>query len=222
MNPRKDANTSFLHRDLGLTVIPLLAVVFLYFATASFLHASPLQEALAEGMAGDWILNEDLSDDPGEKMQEMMAQRGGGRGGGEGGGAGRAGGARDGGRRGGAGGAGGGRGGGGPMGSLAMRSPELHIEASNGNLTLQGAQGPSHTIAINQENPAEAADASELAYWDGPRLVVESTGAEGPPRREVYELVADGGRLVVTLETQLPGAEETFAIRRVFDRAEGN
>ena len=188
--------------------------------------------------SGEWQLNEELSDDPREKMQEMMSKRRSGRGGGGGsqrgggGGGQRSGDGRGGGRQGGGSGTGGPGGGGlgedgqrrgGPFGdpeaakslSIAYDAPRLTIidAAERGRVLYTDGR------KVNRDY-GEGRLVEVKARWKKGVLEVERKGERGS-QRERYRLSEDGQRL--TLESRIEmGRMGKFEIERVYDRAEAS
>ncbi|MEM7351718.1 MAG: hypothetical protein AAF657_13055 [Acidobacteriota bacterium] len=192
---------------------------------------------------GAWQLNEELSDNPREKMREAMQNRGGGRGARGGPGGGRGGGGFGGGR--GGGGFGGGRGGGGFGGgsSGSGSGGQGGFEAMQERQRAQ--QERIRQLEITHTEPAfqvRFADASEETYYTDGRPFdrtlgrgesVEATGkwkgkerilikAEGERLKvtETWELVTDAGQLWVTVKTEGEGRRPSFEYRRIYDPVE--
>lgn len=210
-------------QPLGLALCLLMTWVF-----PAPVHAGAVEPP---DLSGEWILNEELSDNLEEKMAEMRrARRERGGGGFSGGGGGRGGGGR-----GGGGGAGGrgdrGRRGGGRPGSdgrtdpadrmrglaaadsmsLSWQEPDLVVTTSAGERRID-TTGKSVEVAT----PTGVGKA-EASWTKEGRLVIETKRLEGAGKRiEAFELLANG-RLAVTVKRtggQGPGLELT----RVYDR----
>lgn len=161
-------------------------------------------------LSGRWILNEEESDNPSQKMS-----RGGGFGRGMGGG-------RDGGP--GAGGMGGGGSpgrGGGTM--REMRDPsrvrELVISQGEARLTVGFADDSEQVFYIDgRETDAAGAPIRTSARWKRDKLVIVRQGQRGT-MTETWELVADGLQLFVKTKMKgSPGGSMSF--ERVYDRAD--
>ena len=181
-------------------------------------------------LSGDWQLNEELSDDPREKMQEMMSKRGGSRGGGRDGG--QSGGGMSGGREGGRSGGGGGGSGRGGMGEDGQRrgnpfgDPEalrsLLIEYDAPALTV--VDGAERARILYTDGRKVNRDYGEgrlvevKARWKKGVLEVERKGERGT-QRERYLLSEDGQRLEVEAKIEM-GQMGKIEIKRVYDRIE--
>ena len=180
------------------------------------------------GFNEHWVLNQELSENPQEKIpQAMQAARGsGGRsrppGGGRGGSGGPpAGGARGGGGAGGTGRPGGRPGGRGPeMAGIFGGSEELVIVHAGNAFTIRYKDGRERALEIGERESAEAAGADGAAYWDANTLVARSEPQEGRVVVERYELVEGAARLVINIELPLPMGGDAISIRRVYDAAE--
>ena len=186
--------------------------------------------------SGTWQLNEELSEDPREKMREQRSRGGFGRGGagggfgrgGAGGGFGR-GGAGGGFGRGGAGGGSGGgqgqgqrqgRGGGQGLGQGAERLEIVHDGAS---FSVTDAAERSRQVEIDGEVQALTSPnggSIELSgEWKrGDRVELNMQRPERPAITETYELIADGARLYVDVEIESSGRRPALKFRRVYDR----
>ena len=161
---------------------------------------------------GSWLLNEELSESPRDKMRQGMS---GGGGGGMGGG-------RGGGSMGGRGGSMGGRGG--PMGGgdpeamrkrladAAARAASLEITQGE-ELSILYADGSLRVVPVD----GEAGDIK--SHWKGDRLVVDLKREAGRRMRETLELVEDGTRLHVTTKIFGDGSRPTISFLRVYDAA---
>ncbi len=180
-------------------------------------------------LSGEWRLNEELSDDPREKMQEMMSKRGsrgGGRGGGQSGG-GMAGG-RQGGRSGGGGSDRGGMGEEGQRRDGPFGDPEavksLSIEYDAPALTvIDGAERARIVYTdgrkVNRDY-GEGRLVEVKARWKKGVLQIDRKGERGS-QRERYQLSEDGKRLTVEASVQM-GEMGKIEIRRVYDRVEAS
>ena len=177
--------------------------------------------------SGEWRLNEELSDDPREKMQEMMSARrsgrGGGRGGQTGGGCG---------RRGGGSGADGPGGGGMSEDGQRRRSPfgdpeavrHLSIEYDAPRLTIIDAAERGRVLytdgrKVNRDY-GEGRLVEVKARWKKGVLEVERKGERGT-QRERYRLSEDGQRLTIESRIEM-GRMGKIEIERVYDRAEAS
>jgi len=177
-------------------------------------------------LSGEWQLNEELSDDPREKMQEMMSKRGGGRGGGRGDPSG--GGARGGrqGERSGGGGRGMGEEGqrrGGPFGDPeAVKSLSIEYDAP----ALTVIDGAERARIVYTDGRKVNRDYGEgrlvevKARWKKGVLQIDRKGERGT-QRERYRLSEDGQRLTVEASIQM-GPMGKIEIQRVYDRVEAS
>jgi len=171
--------------------------------------------------SGSWELNEDLSDNPWEKMMEKMPERG--SGGPPGGG------------RGGKGSGGGGRGGG-PGGddtgrrqqmrdrmrSLLESAKHLNITHDEPSLTLLDGEGNERLLFTDgRDNDFElAGDLWEAsAQWKKKRVVMKAKSARGRKITETIELSEEGRRLLITAKMAGGGRMPSFEFRRVYDPA---
>ncbi len=205
--------------------------------------APPQYSTTVALMDGIWLLNESLSQDPREVMQQAMRQggrgrrgAGGGRGG-MGGGSGGGGGGR-GGMGGGSGGGGGGRGG---MGGGRGERPDgaggfargwafterVEIKTEESGLTMKNHSGNARFLRVDgtwgEYKLPDGNRAEVKSEWSSGKLVVttrmERNGTE-VENVELWEVLPEAGRLVLTVQLQMPGQQETVAVRRVFDRAD--
>lgn len=172
-------------------------------------------------LGGVWTLNEELSENPREKIFEMMKSRGGGGGGGKGGG----------------GMGGGGRGGGGMGGSGGdMPDPEemrrriqelgdsvrtVEIIQEGPWITMRYADGRERKLqADGKKHLREGGigDVETQAKWknDG-RLVVKLTTEQGRKIKETYRLGTGGVRMYVDVEIEGDGRAMQLKFRRVYD-----
>ncbi len=175
---------------------------------------------------GSWVLNEELSENPRDKMRQSM---GGGRsggggmgGGGRGGGSGMGGGGRGGGSGMGGGGRGGSMGGSGMGGDReAMRqrfadaaAKAARLEITQGEeLSILYADGSLRVVPVD----GEAGDIK--SHWKGDRLVVELKGDGGRQIKETLQLAEDGARLHVTTRMSGDLNRPTISFLRVYDMA---
>ena len=189
-------------------------------------------------ITGTWQLNEELSENPRDKMREAMSSRGGrggGRGGGfggPGGGGGFGGGRGGGGRGGGFGGPGGGRGPGGAGGANReemqerMRALEesfqvLEINHQEPEMLVRYGEERQETIYTDGRAFDRTVGRGELveatAKWKGKeRIVVKAEGERGKVT-ETWEWVADAGQLWLTVKVSGSGRMPDFEYRRVYD-----
>lgn len=210
-----------IHPPIGpLRVLWLLPLALLLAAAA---HGGETDE-LPVDLTGSWEVNEELSEDPQEKMRASFGGRGGGLGGGRrGGGFGEPGG------RGGMGGPGGGRGRG--QGAAGGQGGE------SGGWTSPGAE----RLEISQEEDSVTIryndDRERVLYTDGReveeqtwrglvavrsewkkkgRLVVKRETHDGPETTETFTLTDDGEQMRVEVRVQT-GRGPTFEFVRVYD-----
>ena len=219
---------------------------FLYLTALLLLPVSvplPARAAVPPDFNGTWQLDEELSDNPMEKMRESRGgNRGGGeRGGGPGGGgfggpSGGAGGAGSGGGGGGGfgGSGGGGRGFGGPGGNRSGRrgggssdaaraalrdalrgGKELAFAVDDTTLTLtrDGAQKRSFTLGEKTKEETDAGTVETKAFWKGTRLVVRTETGEQSVV-ETYSLSED--RELLTVKFDIDSARGPVRFKRVY------
>ncbi len=162
---------------------------------------------------GSWVINEELSENPRDKMRQSM---GGGRSGGGGSGMG-------GGGRGGSGMGGGGRGGSGMGGGdrEAMRQRFADAAAKAGRLEI--TQGEELSILYADGSlrviPVDGEVGDIKSHWKGDRLVVELKGEAGRRIRETLRLAEDGAQLHVTTRMSGDLNRPTISFLRVYDMA---
>jgi len=205
-------------------------------ALMSLAATGPAAQEKPPDLNGVWLLNAELSDDARQKMQEAMRDRFRGRGGRRGPGGGFPGGGP---------GAGGFPGGGGPGrdgmpprdGRNGNGAPDRDGDGGRrgaaflegyDRLTIEDGAEEIH-ISYGDDMRIYRTDGREVdretarghakvkARWDDGRLVIESKG-ERLGSREVFELEAETGRLVLT--QILDGRMGQVKIRRVYDRGE--
>lgn len=195
---------------------------FCWMAVLCLLPGGMLASEERPDFTGSWVLNEELSEYPRDKMRQSM---GGGRSGGGGmGGGGMGGGGMGGGGRGGGMG-GGGRGGsmGGPgggdreamqqrMAELAARVARLEITQDE-ELSILYADGSLRVVPVD----GEVGDIK--SNWKGDRLVVELKGEMGRRIRETLEFAEDGAQLHVTTKMFGDLNRPTISVLRVYDLA---
>jgi hypothetical protein len=175
--------------------------------------------ALAGGekpdFSGSWELNEDLSDNPWEKMMEKMPERGsggppgGGRGGKGGGGGGYDSGrsqmARD------------------RMRSLLESAKRLDIAHAEPSLSMVDGEGNERLLFTDgRDNDFElAGDLWEAsAKWKkGTRVVLKAKSTRGRKITEAIELSEEGRQLFITVKMDGGGRMPSFEFRRVYDPA---
>jgi hypothetical protein len=198
-------------------------------------NAAPAQSPSAEGnqsqtqtvpaakpnLTGTWILNQDQSDNPREKMQQAMGAPTEGNGGG---GEGRY--------------QNNGRTGRGPgrRGIMAEFS-KLTIEEPGGNVKITGASGRELATTQPQTNKAESNEKNEnqggmgalrsapaAAQWQGNQLVAKSEGYGRGTTTRTYELSPDGKQLYVTTKVENERLSQPVTYRLVYDpaKAENN
>jgi hypothetical protein len=171
------------------------------------------KESAAPKLAGEWKLNEQLSDDSRAKMQEMMKSGAGNHSEGMGGGGGAA--------------NHGGMGGGGMPPSreqmeewrkqitLALESPKtLLITQSGGETTIRETHVGERTRTFYTDGRKSEKSDVEVKVKNSQLLIKTSTG--GPKIVETYELSADGKQLIVIVkvERMMGGG---MSLRRVYD-----
>jgi hypothetical protein len=179
---------------------------------------APPRAAERPDLDGVWTLNEELSEDPREKMHEAMRSgrgKGGGRGG-PGGGMGRGGG-----------GGGGGRGGMGDPEQMRRRMEDreraarrLEIRGADPGIVIRYADGSERTLfpdGKRHRRETGVGDLETTARWksDG-RLVVKARTERGQEIEETYEIEPYAHRLHVTVESA-GGRGPKFSFLRVYD-----
>lgn len=185
--------------------------------------------------SGTWKLNEELSENPWDKIIEAMPERppGSGRGGfgGPGGGRGRGGGRGGDGRGGFGGGRGRGPGGDGDRGqrmrdrmrSLIEGASLLTIEHQDPRLTIRGAGNNERTLFTDGRD-AGFQFASDLweakAKWKkGRKVVLKAKSARGRKLSETIEFSEGDSRLMITIKMDGGGRMPSFEFVRVYDPA---
>lgn len=198
-------------------------------------------------LSGEWILNEELSDDPRQAMRRMRIARGGGGdggfsgrggnvgrgGGGRGGGGGAVAGGAGGGGRGGAGagpgqgapglGAGGPGGGpGGPPGigrGANVGAEALSIRMLDGGVQITDSRGVSLVLKTDREW-YEVGERREIqAFWKKAKLVTRNRGRGEALFIQEYSLNRKG-QLIVLNQIQFGGDGGTASYKRFYDREE--
>ena len=165
---------------------------------------------------GSWVLNEELSENPRDKMRQAM---GGGRSGGGGmGGGSRGASGMGGGGRGGSMGSPGGRGGGDReamrqrLADAAAKAARLEITQGE-ELSILYADGSLRVVPVDGEA------GNIKSHWKGDRLVVELKGEVGRRIRETLQLAEDGAQLHVTTKMFGDLNRPTISFLRVYDAA---
>lgn len=196
-------------------------------------------------LGGEWILNEELSDDPRQALRRMRIARGGaaeggvgGRGGGRGGGAAIGGGSGGAGRRGaggrggiggaggeglgapGLGGPGGGRGGPSGIGRGANAGAEaLSIRMLDGGVQITDSRGVALVLKTDREW-YEVGERREIqAFWKKAKLVTRNRGRGEALFIQEYS-INKKGQLVVLNQIQFGGEGGTASYKRFYDREE--
>jgi len=165
--------------------------------------------------SGSWKLNEELSENPRDKMMEQMKNRG------------PAGGLPPGGgdsRRGGE-----GMGSGGRDGmqerfkAMNERIQSIEIAHQDPQLDLRFADGRERTIYTDGraiEDDFEGGIFEAKGKWKGgSRVVVKAESTYGGKITETYELSEDGQQLYVTTKMEGDGRRPSITFRRVYDKA---
>lgn len=239
-------------RSASMTALVLGAAV-LVAVFASLATAEPAEAqrggAPSVDLSGEWILNEELSDDPRQALRRMRIARGGagdggfsgrggnvGRGGGGRGGGGAAvGGGAGGGGRGGAGGAGGGGGGQGPPGlggpgggrggppgiggGANAGADALSIRMLDGGVRITDSRGVALVLKTDREW-YEVGERREIqAFWKKAKLVTRNRGRGEALFIQEYS-IDKKGQLVVLNQIQFGGDGGTASYKRFYDREE--
>lgn len=216
---------------MAITIRTAAAIAVALLATA---HAAgqSTRERVVLDLTGAWVLNNDLSDKPGQMRGPDDGGRGrsgppGGRGGGGMGGGGMGGGMGGGGR-------GGDPGGGGGMGSpedmermravmeVAMRAPaRLTIVPADVRLVVTDEEGVSFRIPLDGSKDTGAANGvgfETTAKWENSTLRIERKFKGGVKLVEDYAASADPRQLIVSSKVEggrMPGGGRT--VKRVYD-----
>lgn len=197
-------------------------------------------------LSGEWILNEELSDDPRQAMRRLRIARGGaadggfsGRGGGRGGGGGAARGGAGGAGRGGAGGGAGagaapgqgapglgpggpGGGPGGPAGigrGANVGADALSIRMLDGGVQITDSRGVALVLKTDREW-YEVGERREIqAFWKKAKLVTRNRGRGEALFIQEYS-INKKGQLVVRNQIQFGGDAGTASYKRFYDREE--
>ncbi len=174
-------------------------------------------------LAGTWLLNTELSDDPHEVFEKSRAQmkertgsmHGAVRVAGGSGTVGSVGVQRH-----------GNPGAGHPEGAQRLESPaQIEIEHGEEAMTLkiEASSESCRTTETTQVSTPGGGVADRRCGWDGEAFVIEIESPEGFTRRDSYALSEDGTQLIVTTKLEgkrMPGSGMT--IRRVYDRAQAS
>ena len=194
-------------------------------------EAKPQFSTTVSLMAGTWLLDEQLSEDPREAMRDAMrGGRGGMRmggggppgGGGGGGRPGSGGGGRPGG--GGAPGGGGGRpdpGAGGPGLGWAT-SNEIEITSKDPGLMMANETGLLRYVVADglwvERKLPDGSRAEIKSEWADGKLQITTAADRGFKSTETWEMLPEADRLVLILEIESPRLDEPISVRRVFDK----
>ena len=193
-------------RILGLALPYLTLGVLL--AVASLAAEQP-------DFSGTWKLNQELSENPREKMAESMSKGRGGESGGRGGGMG-------GGMRGGGGGRGGGREGMEErLGEREARIQQIVIDHEDPTFRIRFADDSENTFFTDgrMTEDLEAGLLEARANWKkGRRIDIERESPQGGSITEMYELSADGSQLFVKTKMEGSGRSPKITFQRVYDR----
>ena len=191
-------------------------------------------QAVGPDMSGNWVLNEELSEDPREQMRKKFQARARGGGGGRGaagglgrggaGGVGRSGGGLAGGvggrsgagRQPGAGRPGGPAGGG--RGATAGGFEELTIEHDEPSVSITDSEGRRQTLQTDWKDWHPTRGGEVKAEWKKRRLVVQRRNQEDRKTTSKYSINPDG-QLVIAITISL-GQAGPVTFDRVYDRAE--
>ncbi len=186
------------------------------FLTLGVLLASASLAAEQPDFSGTWKLNQELSENPRDKMGEGMSKGRGGRGGGMGGG-----------------GTGGGmRGGGGDRGEgregmqerfreHEQRIRQFTIVHEDPSLRFEYGDGAENVFFTDgrMTEDLEAGLLEATASWKkGQRIEIERLSPQGGTITEKYELSEDGSRLFVKTKRQGDGRMPKLTFQRVYDR----
>ena len=192
---------------LGLALPILMLGVLL--ASASLAAEQP-------DFSGTWKLNQELSDNPREKMAESMSKGRRGEGGGRGGGG------MGGGMRGGEGGRGGGRAG--MQERFRERQERIQqftIVHEDPTLQFRYADD-SESVFYTDGRMTEDLEAGLLeatvSWKKSKRLEIERESVQGGEISETYELSADGSQLFVKTKMEGSGRSPKITFERVYDR----
>jgi hypothetical protein len=196
-------------RILGLA-LPFLTLGVL-FAVASLAAEQP-------DFSGTWKLNQELSENPREKMAESMSKGRGGESGARGGGMG-------GGMRGGGGGHSGGREGMQErLGEREARIQQIVIDHEDPTFRIRLADDSENTFYTDgrMTEDLEAGLLEATATWKkGRHIEIERLSPQGGTITEKYELSDDGSQLFVKTKMEGNGQTPKVSFQRVYDRVPG-
>jgi hypothetical protein len=162
--------------------------------------------------SGTWELNEELSDNPREKMQEAMEQRMARPMGGSGGGM-------------------GGPGAGMPdreemqrrMREIGKRVRVMKIEHGEAGMIVVYADGNERTLHLDGKKHYRETGRGDLeikSKWSGDReITVKAKTEDGRRVSEKWELAAEGGLLEVTVKIDGDSRRPSFDLKRVYQRS---
>lgn len=194
-------------RILGLA-LPFLTLGVLL-AVASLAAEQP-------DFSGTWKLNQELSENPREKMAESMSKGRGGEGGGRGGGG------MGGGMRGGGGGRGGGREGMEErLGEREARIQQIVIDHEDPTFRIRLADDSENVFYTDgrMTEDLEAGLLEATASWKkGRRIDIERESPQGAAITEKYELSDDGSQLFVKTKIEGSGRMPKITFQRVYDQ----
>ncbi len=177
-------------------------------------------------LSGFWVLNEELSDDPRNKMKEFKSEKsqgfhgrgmGGGKGSGGGMGRGGRGGRMDGGPR---------KGGMGSsrtaMARIVRPARSIEIKHEDPLLVIIDDQGRMRRIYTDNRGSSISVSGGmnqqvSTAGWEQDELVVETSSVKGGRFTQRYKLEADGSRLSLTTEMAMQQATKILTIRTLYD-----
>jgi len=185
----------------------VLRVLFLLVsALLTELPASVESHGAIQGMEGDWVINEELSEDTDEAVEDAIRAAGGkpDSGGKEGKGRYR----------------------GGPeeheLYDRAAYDEVLRIRINTPQITFTYTDGYSRTFYTDGRGRSVSARGHSSDYsfadWGENKLFVESVPRDGGRTREVYSLMPGGNQLRAELELKPLGFSESIRIVRIYDR----
>ncbi len=188
------------------------------FLTLGVLLAVASLAAEQPDFSGTWKLNQELSENPREKMSESMSKGRGGESGGRGGGMG-------GGMRGGGGGRGGGREGMQErLGEREARIQQIVIDHEDPTFRIRLADDNENTFYTDgrMTEDLEAGLLEATAIWKkGRHIEIERDSPQGGAITEKYELSDDGSQLFVKTKMEGNGRMPKITFQRVYDRVPG-
>ncbi len=203
-------------------------------------EAKPQFSTTVSLMAGTWLLDEQLSEDPREAMRDAMRggrggmrMGGGGRPGGSGGGP--PGGGGGGGGRPGSGGGGRPGGGGAPGGGGGRPDPgaggpglgwatsnEIEITSKDPGLMMANETGLLRYVVADglwvERKLPDGSRAEIKSEWADGKLQITTAADRGFKSTETWEVLPEADRLVLILEIESPRLDEPISVRRVFDK----